>query len=133
MPEKSPAVEAAIESELRLLAPEVRRSPELLGSLLHPEYTEIGASGRRWDRETIIAALTGQQEPGKRPITTSRMRGVQLADDLVHLTFDTDNNGRLSHRSSLWRSTDRGWLLWFHQGTPFARDTAVVDTAVAAD
>lgn len=118
MPERSPAVQAAIEGELRLLAPEVRRSPELLGALLHPEFTEIGASGRRWDRATIIAALTEQEAPGDRPITTSRMRGVQLADDLVHLTFDTENNGRTTHRSSLWRHTDQGWLLWFHQGTP---------------
>ena len=119
MPETPPAVEAAIEGELRLLAPEVRRSPELLGALLHPEFSEIGSSGRRWDRDGIIAALTEQAEPGNRPITTSRMRGVQLADDLVHLTFDTDDNGRTAHRSSLWRLTRKGWLLWFHQGTPF--------------
>ncbi|MDQ8703697.1 nuclear transport factor 2 family protein [Streptomyces sp. LHD-70] len=120
MTETSPAVEAAIEGELRLLAPEVRRSPELLGALLHPEFSEIGASGRCWDREGIIAALSAQAEPGHRPITTSRMRGVRLADDLVHLTFDTDDNGRTAHRSSLWRLTRKGWLLWFHQGTPFA-------------
>lgn len=119
MPETPSAVAAAIEGELRLLTPEVRRSPELLGALLHPDFSEIGASGRWWDRDTIIAALTEQTEPGNRPITTSRMRGVQLADDLVHLTFDTDNNGRTVHRSSLWSLTRKGWLLWFHQGTRF--------------
>lgn len=96
----------------------MRHSPELLGALLHPEFTEIGASGRRWDRTAIIAALTEQAAPGDRPITTSRMRGVQLADDLVHLTFDTKNNGQATHRSSLWRRTNQSWLLWFHQGTP---------------
>lgn len=50
----------------------------------------------------------------------SRMQGVQLAPDLVHLTFDTENNGRCVHRSSLWRRTEDGWLLYFHQGTPFS-------------
>ncbi|NBE50820.1 nuclear transport factor 2 family protein [Streptomyces boluensis] len=119
MPEGLPPVEAAIEGELRLLAPEVRNSPELLGALLHPDFSEIGASGRRWDRDAIIAALTEQEEPGNSTITTSGMRGVQLADDLVHLTFDTDDNGRTAHRSSLWRLTRTGWLLWFHQGTLF--------------
>jgi hypothetical protein len=29
------------------------------------------------------------------------MHGVQLAPGLVHLTFDTENNGRRAHRSSL--------------------------------
>jgi hypothetical protein len=50
------------------------------------------------------------------------MKGVQLAADLVHLTFDTDNNGRRAHRSSLWRRTGTEWLLYFHQGTPFSSE-----------
>lgn len=48
------------------------------------------------------------------------MKGVQLAPDLVHLTFDTEeDSGRRVHRSSLWRRTEDGWRLYFHQGTPF--------------
>ncbi|MGA4845964.1 DUF4440 domain-containing protein [Streptomyces sp. G5(2025)] len=120
MTDRTPAVEAAIEGELRLLDPEVRASPALFGELLHPEFTEFGASGTRWDRNSIVRVLTAAPEPASRPTTTSRMRGVQLADDLVHLTFDTDNNGRRAHRSSLWRRTEDGWRLWFHQGTPFS-------------
>lgn len=122
MTDRTHAVEAAIEAELRLLAPEVRSSPELLGQLLHPEFTEFGTSGTRWDRASIITALTESASGSGRPIMTSRMRGVQLADDLVHLTFDTESNGRLSHRSSLWRLCEGQWLLWFHQGTPFTAD-----------
>ncbi|WP_210584396.1 DUF4440 domain-containing protein [Streptomyces sp. GESEQ-35] len=102
------AVKTAIDGELRLLDPEVRRSPELLGALLHPDFHEFGASGRVWDRASITAALAATTEPGARPSVTSRMRGVRLAPDLVHLTFDTDNNGRRAHRSSLWRLTDQG-------------------------
>ncbi|MEU7580250.1 DUF4440 domain-containing protein [Streptomyces sp. NPDC041068] len=117
---RTPAVDAAIEGELRLLDPEVRASPELFGALLHPEFTEFGASGARWDRESIVRVLMEAPAPGGRPVTTCRMRGVQLADDLVHLTFDTDSNGRTAHRSSLWRRTESGWRLWFHQATPFS-------------
>ncbi|MEV6753267.1 DUF4440 domain-containing protein [Streptomyces sp. NPDC051214] len=122
MADRTPAVEAAIEAELRLLAPEVRASPELLGQLLHPEFTEFGTSGTHWDRASIIKALTESTNRTGRPIMTSRMRGTQLADDLVHLTFDTDSNGRLAHRSSLWRRCEGEWLLWFHQGTPFTAE-----------
>ncbi|MFD6433176.1 DUF4440 domain-containing protein [Streptomyces venezuelae] len=115
----APAVDAAIESELRLLDPDVRVSPELFGALLHPEFTEFGASGTCWDRASIVRVLMASKDPDTAPITTSRMRGVQLADDLVHLTFDTAGGGRRAHRSSLWRRTENGWQLWFHQATPF--------------
>ncbi|WP_329269501.1 nuclear transport factor 2 family protein [Streptomyces sp. NBC_01451] len=122
--ERDPAVEAAIEAELRLLDPEVRRSPELTGALLHPGFHEFGASGRHWDRASIIESLAATTEPGARPIAVSRMRGVRLAPDLVHLTFDTESNGRRAHRSSLWRRNTEGagWLLYFHQATPFDAD-----------
>ncbi|WP_406174671.1 DUF4440 domain-containing protein [Streptomyces sp. NBC_00996] len=124
MLEPNAPVEAAIEGELRLLDPEIRRSPELVGALLHADFHEFGASGRIWDRASIIATLAGETEPGARPATTSRIKGVQLAPDLVHLTFDTDNNGRRAHRSSLWRLTEKGWLLHFHQGTLYDSDAA---------
>ncbi|MEV8315977.1 DUF4440 domain-containing protein [Streptomyces sp. NPDC059900] len=122
MADRTPAVDAAIEAELRLLAPEVRTQPALLAQLLHPEFTEFGASGTPWDRESIIKALGENTHRTGRPIMTSRMRGVELADDVVHLTFDTESNGRRAHRSSLWRRHEGQWLLWFHQGTPFGPD-----------
>ncbi|MGY0070649.1 nuclear transport factor 2 family protein [Streptomyces sp. QTS137] len=116
------AADAAIEAELKLLDPEVRRSPERVGGLLHPEFTEIGASGRVWDRDAIIALLAGERDSGEPTGTVSRMKAVQLAPDTVHLTFDTDHNGRCAHRSSLWRRTGRKWLLYFHQGTLYDPD-----------
>ncbi|MEV0634321.1 nuclear transport factor 2 family protein [Streptomyces sp. NPDC050619] len=122
MPERNPAVQAAIEGELKLLDPEVRRSPELLGALLHPDFHEFGASGRHWDRPSIIEALTATARPGVQLSVTSRMKAVQLGPDLVQVTFDTEYNGRHVHRSSLWRRTEGEWLLYFHQATPFSAE-----------
>ncbi|MET9595875.1 nuclear transport factor 2 family protein [Streptomyces sp. NPDC006516] len=122
MTEPSPAVAAAIEGELRLLDPVVRSSADVLAALLHPDFREIGTSGRLWERRTIIAALTAPDAPPPGPLTASRMRGDQLASDLVHLTFDTESRGLRSHRSSLWRLTGSGWRLYFHQATPFIDD-----------
>ncbi|MGW8889077.1 nuclear transport factor 2 family protein [Streptomyces sp. NPDC055749] len=122
MTEPSSAVAAAIDGELRLLDPVVRASAQLLVSLLHPEFREIGTSGRLWNRDSIIAALTAVDAPGPGPLTASRMRGVELSADLVHLTFDTESKGLHSHRSSLWRRTEGGWLLFFHQATPYVDD-----------
>ncbi|WP_298554042.1 nuclear transport factor 2 family protein [Streptomyces luteogriseus] len=120
MPEHNPAVESAMEGELALLTPKVRRSPDRVGALLHPDYHEFGASGRHWSRAAIIASLAATTEPGARPVAVSALRGVQLAPDLVHLTYDTEYDGSRAHRSSLWRRTEGRWLLYFHQATPFS-------------
>ncbi|SBV05338.1 protein of unknown function (DUF4440) [Streptomyces sp. Ncost-T6T-1] len=127
MTEPSPAVAAAIEGELRLLDPAVRASGELLAELLHPDFREIDPGGRLWTRETIIASLTADDAPRPGPLTASRMLGVRLSADLVHLTFDTEARGIRSHRSSLWRLTPKGWRLYFHQATLFADGPSVGD------
>ncbi|MFB7190722.1 DUF4440 domain-containing protein [Streptomyces sp. NPDC056230] len=119
MTEPSPGVAAAVEGELRLLDPLVRASAELLTQVLHPEYREIDSAGRVWDRDALIASLTAEDAPRPGPLTASRMRGLQLDAELVHLTYDTETKGHLAHRSSLWRLTDAGWVLYFHQATPF--------------
>ena len=110
------AVAAAIACELALLDLEVRSDRRRVDALLHPDFHEVGASGRTWDRASIMAMLD-ETDPDGPPIIASRMKGVRLAPDLVHLTFDTDADGRRAHRSSLWRRTEQGWRIWFHQGT----------------
>ncbi|MET7620751.1 nuclear transport factor 2 family protein [Streptomyces sp. NPDC005408] len=120
MTDPTDAVSAAMEAEFRLLDPSVRLSPQRMAELLHPDYREFGTSGRIWDRDSLIAAIVSRDAPAPRPITTSRIQGTQLAPDLVHLTFDTETGAHRAHRSSLWRLTDDGWLLYFHQGTRFS-------------
>ncbi|MGW9133704.1 nuclear transport factor 2 family protein [Streptomyces sp. NPDC055681] len=119
MTEPPPGVAAAVEGELRLLDPLVRCSADLLVQVLHPEFREIDTAGRLWDRDATIASLTADEAPRPGQLTASRMHGVQLADELVHLTFDSEYKGLRAHRSSLWRLTGHDWLLYFHQATPF--------------
>ncbi|MFE3641188.1 DUF4440 domain-containing protein [Streptomyces sp. NPDC059169] len=123
-PDALPAVAAAIAGELRLLDPSVRRDPALLAALLHPDFLEFGASGRRWERAAIIESLVreGDADPDAVPIAASRMTGDEIAPGVVHLTFVTDDNGAHAHRSSLWRWSDGSWRLYFHQATPFSAD-----------
>ncbi|MBP0462121.1 nuclear transport factor 2 family protein [Streptomyces montanisoli] len=118
MPDPTPAVSAAIECELRFLDPAVHTSPALLGELLHPDFASFGSSGRAWNRETLVKELRARG-PASAPATVSELTAVQLAPDVVHVTFDVDVNGRRAHRSSVWRLTGGDWLLYFHQGTAF--------------
>jgi hypothetical protein len=104
-----------VEGELRLLDPVIRADPALSGALLHPDFTEFGASGRIWDRESIVAAMA--DDPGE-PTTAEEMRGFRLAPDVVLLTYRVNRPGRSSLRSSIWMVHDGSWVLVFHQGTP---------------
>ncbi len=106
----------AIHRERQLLDPEVRRDPNLVRALLHPEFVEFGASGRIWNTESIIETLASEQAPSE--ITATDFVAMLLDPGAVLLTFRTDSAGRACLRSSVWvRSDDDKWLLRFHQGT----------------
>ncbi|OKJ74755.1 nuclear transport factor 2 family protein [Streptomyces sp. CB02460] len=115
--EEGRAVRAAMAGELRLLDPAVRASPEAVTDLLDPEFAEFGASGRRYDRASVLAVTSAVEDYGPGP-DVSDLTGTLLAPDLVHLTYVTERNGTLVRRSSLWRRTGERWRMYFHQGTP---------------
>ncbi|ALO98636.1 hypothetical protein SHL15_7634 [Streptomyces hygroscopicus subsp. limoneus] len=115
--EREQAVQAAIDGEIRLLDPEVRAVPARVLELLDPEFIEFGASGRRWDVESVLAVTSGGSVSAESPVKVSEMSGVVIAPGVVHLTYFADNQGRRAWRSSLWRLTETGWRMYFHQGT----------------
>ncbi|MFD4015827.1 nuclear transport factor 2 family protein [Streptomyces sindenensis] len=127
-PQQAADVNAAIDAELQLLDPRVRTSRSLAARLLDPEFVEVGASGRRWTYEEMLAALPdldgggsqGEGDGGGARFEPSRMSGVALAPGIVHLTYETDFGGRRARRSSLWRRGDgeTGWRMYYHQATP---------------
>ena len=104
--------------ELQLLEPATRRDRAELERLLHPEFREVGASGKTWDRDALIDALTNEQ---------GLIAGVELlaarpvAEDVVLVTYLAASGGRRSLRSSLWVH-QHGWRMLFHQGTPVDSD-----------
>ncbi|MFE6195983.1 DUF4440 domain-containing protein [Streptomyces sp. NPDC057838] len=115
-------VEEVVKGELRLMDPGVRTARAEVGRLLDPEFVEVGASGRRWSYEEMLARLpdmAGNSETGPRYVP-SGMRGVVLAPGVVHLTYETTIEGRRARRSSLWRrvSEESGWRMYYHQATP---------------
>lgn len=122
MHDEAEQVDAAVAAELRLMDPAVRASREQAMSLLDPEFVEVGASGRRWTYDEMLAALPeldGAAGDGPR-YEPSHMTGAVPAPGLVHLTYETSLGGRRARRSSLWRrSGDTGeWRLYYHQATP---------------
>lgn len=105
--------------ERALLDPRVRGDRAQVEALLHRDFVEFGSSGRRWDRDGILAMLAAEP-PGDGPVAeVDRIDAVPLADDVVHLTYTACRaDGTARRRSALWRRVDGRWLLYFNQGTP---------------
>lgn len=101
--------------ELRLLDPVVRGERAAVERLLHPDFRELGASGRTWDKEAVIELLG--EEPGGRA-EVHDLVVERLAHDVVLVTYRARTPERSSHRASVWVRHGDSWRVRFHQGTP---------------
>jgi len=110
--------EVVVESlERELLRPETRADVGRTGVLLHPDFTEIGTSGRIWTRDAMMMAL--EDDPGG-PTELELLGADRLGEKAVLLTYRSHTRRGSALRSSLWVLEGAQWRLRFHQGTPEA-------------
>jgi ribonuclease HI len=110
--------EALVEQlERELLGPLVRGDIGRTAVLLHPDFMEIGSSGRVWTRDAMMMAL--EEDPGER--TDIEILGAdRVGTSAVLLTYRSFARSGTTLRSSLWVLDGDRWRLRFHQGTPEA-------------
>jgi ribonuclease HI len=110
--------EAIVEAlERELAAPEARGDIGRTGVLLHPDFMEIGSSGRVWTRDAMMMAL--EEDPGNH--TELEILGAdRIGTTAVLLTYRSHARSGPVLRSSLWVLDGTRWRLRFHQGTPEA-------------
>lgn len=109
------AVETVVGLERTLLREEVRRDPAALGALLHPDWREIGTSGRLWSRAEVLA---GPPSLGETSLEVVEAR--QVTADVVLLVWRARSARGVRLRSSLWIQEDGAWRQLFAQGTQAA-------------
>ena len=109
------AVRAA---EEELLTSATRRNRSRLRGLLHPDFVEIGRSGRRWTRDQIVAALADEDD--RATPRTDEWELVELGSDLALVTYIIRNAAGDSRHSSIWARDEGQLQMRFHQGTPIA-------------
>ena len=85
--------------------------------LLHPDFTEIGSSGRIWTRDAMMMSL--EENPGG-PTELEMLGADRLGEQTVLLTYRSHTRTGTALRSSLWVHDGAQWRLRFHQGTPEA-------------
>ncbi|WP_261163972.1 DUF4440 domain-containing protein [Microbacterium sp. Marseille-Q6965] len=109
-------VTEVLERERQLHSPDLRRDSERLAGLLAPDFTEVGASGRTWDRGRTVEMLAAETDAA--PIEVHDLAGRPVGPGLVLTTWTSVRAGRRARRTSLWRRDAEGWRIVHHQGTP---------------
>ena len=104
--------------ERALLGGSVRGDRLSAGLLIHPDFREVGASGRVWDRAAILDLMEETSEPGR--FSAEDLVAVGLAPDVVLVTYESVGGDGRARRSSVWVRASGRWQLRHHQGTRVA-------------
>jgi len=111
-----------VEKEVILHQPQHRQHSETLDKLLHKDFSEIGRSGRQYQRKEIIAFL--QAESDNTIIQADKFSITHVSHDVVILTYrsyirdENDQTSQHTLRSSVWLKVEgEDWQMRFHQGT----------------
>lgn len=105
--------EQVITREQALLTDALRADAPSAAELLHPAFTEIGASGRSYDRDEILSALAPLVD-----VQAEEFLADEIAPGAILLRYVTTGPDGTARRSSVWVKERGHWLLRHHQGTP---------------
>jgi ribonuclease HI len=86
-------------------------------AILAPGFVEFGMSGRRYDRDDILAAEVG---PIGARLPLEDFTVILVRPDVAVVTYvseDVADGPRRANRMSLWDRAGGRWQLLFHQGT----------------
>lgn len=104
--------------EEELLRPDIRRDPARVAALLAEDFREFGASGRIYNKASVLAELIAEP-PAQLSLTDFACQ--HLTPDVALVTYRSrrvdEAGARDALRSSLWIERDGRWQILFHQGT----------------
>lgn len=90
-------------------------------NMTDPEFWEVGASGRRYSREFVLHTLENRPpNPEEAAWQTRDFQCREIATDNYLITYTLHQGLRVTRRATLWRRTQEGWKILYHQGTVVA-------------
>lgn len=115
------ALTTVLDLERELQSPGTRADEGRLRQLLAPDFLEVGASGRQWDRDSILQLLQDETADAETaPIEIHDLRGRVLAPEVIQVSWDSCWGERRARRTSIWCEREAGWQQVHHQGTLFS-------------
>lgn len=87
-------------------------------AMVSPEFWEIGASGTKYSKAFVLHTLESRHsKPVTETYVVTDFACQELSPSLYLVTYQLDQAGRLSQRSTIWRYSNGVWQIVFHQGT----------------
>ena len=94
---------------------------EDLEKYTHSDFWEVGASGKVYSRDFVIDTVEKRFREGSEEDTSkwvvSDFVCRQLGESIYMVTYQLNQNGRLSRRMTLWKYEGNVWKVFYHQGT----------------
>jgi hypothetical protein len=125
-PENLDILNELIQREPIFHHPEFGTTRQDFEQMTDPSFWEIGASGRRYSREEVIAEVVKRYEnaqyqgihtPPENTWQTKDFHCRSIGHDHYLLTYTLVQPDRVTRRSTLWRQSHNGWQILYHQGT----------------
>lgn len=99
---------------------ETRFDLPYMEKVLAGDFLEIGRSGRIYRREDTLST---PRQPIEAVLPLPDFEVRLLAKDVAQVTYNSavtyDGILQKGRRSSIWSRSPNGWVLRFHQGTPY--------------
>ncbi|MCF6322046.1 MAG: DUF4440 domain-containing protein [Rhizobiaceae bacterium] len=100
---------------------EFRYDNQNMDNILAPDFVEFGRSGKIYSRSEMFfdSGTSGNIEA---MLPLPGFKACHIGDGVLLVTYVSelvrDGKTLRSNRSSIWRRSNDGWQLRFHQGTP---------------
>lgn len=91
-----------------------------MDAVLHPEFAEVGRSGRVFRRDEVLGMPHVEIAVD---IPRATFSVSEIADGVALISYETvpiASAHGAAHRVSIWLADGPKWLLRYHQGTPAA-------------
>ncbi|MGO4702848.1 nuclear transport factor 2 family protein [Dyella sp. 2RAB6] len=82
-------------------------------------FHEVGASGRRYDREYVLAMLEERHREGwlDEALEVEDFHCAPLDGQAYLVTYTLHQGQRITRRATIWRRDGEVWKILYHQGT----------------
>jgi hypothetical protein len=86
--------------------------------LVAPDFWEVGASGKIYDRAFALRVLKNRQTTPLAELWQASDYAVrQVGEHVFLLTYTLTQPNRVTRRMTVWSHAESGWQALYHQGT----------------
>lgn len=96
------------------------RQADNASEIISDNFTEFGSSGRIFTKADYLNTLDKVDKNFSYEIIDFDIKRIGI--NVILATYKSVYNGRKVLRSSIWKSKNESWQLFFHQGTTAASD-----------